>query len=129
VENFNTSVLPFEQFSGGMMYAASTVPMEPSYPIPGMYGDDFWIQSTQMGEAMKLGDTTYYPQFAGYNNEVESYYEPESMQMSGYLSGFEPSFESINQRCTETGQPPGSIKEASFQNSMRHQSFPPCSNR
>jgi exosome complex exonuclease RRP6 len=128
VGNFNT-VLPLQQFSVGMMHSANTVPTESLYPIPRMYGDDFWIRSTQMGEMMQLGDTAYYPQLAGYSTEVQSYYEPESMQMPGYLSGFEPGFESIDQRGTGTGQPPGSIKETSFQNSMKQQSFPPSSNR
>ncbi|KAK3148332.1 hypothetical protein QOZ80_3BG0293720 [Eleusine coracana subsp. coracana] len=103
VENFNTSVLPFQQFSG-----ANIMPKESLYPVSGMYSDDFWIQSAQMGEVMQLGDTAYYPQFAGYNSEVDSHYEPESMHMSGYLSGFDPG---INQRGTGTGQPHGNVKE------------------
>ncbi|GJM93742.1 hypothetical protein PR202_ga10327 [Eleusine coracana subsp. coracana] len=104
VENFNTSVLPFQQFSG-----ANIMPKKSLYPVSGMYSDDFWIQSTQMGEVMQLGNTAYYPQFAGYSSEVDSHYEPESMHMSGYLSGFDPG---INQRGTGTGQPHGSVKES-----------------
>ncbi|GJM93740.1 hypothetical protein PR202_ga10325 [Eleusine coracana subsp. coracana] len=36
VKNFNTSVLPFQQFSG-----ANIMPKESLYPVSGMYSDDF----------------------------------------------------------------------------------------
>lgn len=116
VENFKPSALPFQQLTGGAK-SASIAPSEPYYPNLGMHSDNVWIQSTQMNEATQLGNTTYYPQPGGY-----SYYEPEGMQMSGYLSDFEPGFQSINQRSTGTGQTPG--KEVSFQSSVRRQSFP-----
>ncbi|KAF8721242.1 hypothetical protein HU200_023167 [Digitaria exilis] len=113
LENFGSSVLPFQQqFSGG----------ESFYPNTGMHSDNIWIQSTQMNEGMQLGNMTYYPHLTGYNTEVVgSHYEPEGMQMSSYLSGFEPAFQSMSQS-TGTGLP---HKEGNFQNSMRRQSYPP----
>ncbi|WVZ55531.1 hypothetical protein U9M48_006178 [Paspalum notatum var. saurae] len=90
----------------GRVKSAAIEPSEPYYPNLGMHSDNVWIQSTQMNEAMQMGNTTYYPQLSGYGTEVVgSHYEPEGMQMSGYLSGFEPGSQSINQRSTGTGQP------------------------
>ncbi|XP_062216755.1 protein RRP6-like 1 [Phragmites australis] len=123
-------LLPFQQLSGGVKRSATIVPTESSYPNQGMHSDNFWIQSTQMNEVMQLGNTTYYPQLPGYNTEVVgSHYKPEGTQMPSYLSGFDPGFQSINQRSTGTGQPPGRNKEGSFQSPMRRQSFPPSGNR
>ncbi|XP_066388730.1 protein RRP6-like 1 [Miscanthus floridulus] len=119
VENFRSSVFPSQQLSGGV---------KPFYPNAGMHIDNVWIQTTQMNETMQLGNTPYYTQLPGYSTEVVgSRYEPEGLQMSGYLSGFEPGIESINQRSTVTGQPPGRHKEGNFQSSVRRQSFPPSS--
>jgi len=119
VENFRSSVFPSQQLSGGV---------KPFYPNAGMHSDNVWIQTTQMNETMQLGNTPYYTQLPGYSTEVVgSRYEPEGLQMSGYLSGFEPGIESINQRSTVTGQPPGRHKEGNFQSSVRRQSFPPSS--
>jgi exosome complex exonuclease RRP6 len=82
-----------------------------------------------MNEAMQLGNATYYTQLPGYSTEVVgSHYEPEGMQMSSYLSGFEPAFQSVSQS-TGTGLPPGRNKEGNFQNPMRRQSYPPSGNR
>lgn len=127
LENFGSSVLPFQQqFSGGAKHSTAIGTMESFYPDTGMHSDNIWIQSTQMNEAMQLGNTTYYPHLAGYSTEVVgSHYEPEGMQMANYLSGFEPAFQSISQS-TGTGLPP---KEGNFQNSMRRQSYPPSGNR
>ncbi|KAJ1298723.1 hypothetical protein BS78_01G475500 [Paspalum vaginatum] len=109
----------------GRAKSAAIEPSEPYYPNLGMHGDNVWIQSTQMNEAMQLGSTTYYQQLSGYGTEVVGrHYEPEGMQMSGYLSGFEPGFQSINQRSTGTGQPHGRHNEVSFQSSARRKSFP-----
>ncbi|OQU93201.1 hypothetical protein SORBI_3001G498600 [Sorghum bicolor] len=119
VENFRSSVFPSQQLSGGV---------KPFYPNAGMHSDNVWIQTTQMNETMQLGNTPYYTQLPGYSTEVVgSRYEPEGLQMSGYLSGFEPGIESINQRSTVIGQPPGRHMEGSFQSSVRRQSFPPSS--
>ncbi|CAN6296458.1 unnamed protein product [Urochloa humidicola] len=128
VENFRSSVLPFQQFSGGVKHSAAIGSTESFYPNTGMHSDNVWIQSTQMNEAMQLGNTTYYPQLPGYSTEVVgSHYEPE-VQMSNYMSGFEPTFQSISQS-TGTGQPPGRNKEGNFQKPMRRQSYPPSGNR
>ncbi|KAF8720280.1 hypothetical protein HU200_023908 [Digitaria exilis] len=106
LENFGSSVLPFQQ-----QFSA----IESFYPNTGMHNDNIWIQSTQMNEGMQLGNMTYYPHLPGYNTEVVgSHYEPESMQMSSYLSGFEPAFQSMSQS-TGTGLP---HKEGNFQNSI-----------
>ncbi|CAL4929145.1 unnamed protein product [Urochloa decumbens] len=121
--------LPFQQFSGGVKHSAAIGPAESFYANTGMHSDNVWIQSTQMNEAMQLGNATYYPQLPGYSTEVVgSHYEPEGMQMSSYLSGFEPTFQSISQS-TGTGLPPGRNKEGNFQNPMRRQSYPPSGNR
>ncbi|OEL38949.1 Protein RRP6-like 2 [Dichanthelium oligosanthes] len=123
VENFRSSVLPFQQFSGGVKHSAAIGTTESFYPNTGMHSDNVWIQSTQVNEEMQLGNSTYYPQLLGYNTEVVgSHYEPEGMHMSSYLSGFEP--ESMG-----TGLPPGRNKEGNFQNPMRRQSYPPSGNR
>ncbi|KAG2554648.1 hypothetical protein PVAP13_9KG595900 [Panicum virgatum] len=129
VDNFRSSVLPYQQFSGGMKHSAAIGPTESFYPNTGIQSDNAWIQSTQMNEAMQLGNATYYTQFPGYSTEVVgSQYEPEGMQMSSYLSGFEPAFQSVSQS-PGTGVPPGRNKEGSFQNPMRRQSYPPSGNR
>ncbi|RCV46468.1 hypothetical protein SEVIR_9G538800v4 [Setaria viridis] len=129
VENFRSSVLPFQQFSDGVKHSAAIGPTESFYPNTGMHSDNVWIQSTQMNEAMQLSNATYYPQLPGYSTEVVgNHYEPEGMQMSSYLSGFEPTFQSISQS-TGTGLLPGRNKEGNFQNPMRRQSYPPSSNR
>ncbi|PAN51502.1 hypothetical protein PAHAL_9G598800 [Panicum hallii] len=129
VENFRSSVLPYQQFSGGAKHSAAIGPTESFYPNTGMQSDNAWIQSTQMNEAMQLGNATYYTQLPGYSTEVVgSHYEPEGMQMSSYLSGFEPAFQSVSQS-TGTGLPPGRNKEGNFQNPMRRQSYPPSGNR
>ena len=129
VENFRSSVLPHQQFSGGVKHSAAIAPMESFYPNTGIQSDNAWIQSTQMNEAMQLGNRSYYTQFPGYSTEVVgSHYEPEGMQMSSYLSGFEPAFQSVSQS-TGTGVPPGRNKEGNFQNPMRRQSYPPSGNR
>uniref|UniRef100_A0A0A9D7K7 Uncharacterized protein n=1 Tax=Arundo donax TaxID=35708 RepID=A0A0A9D7K7_ARUDO len=113
-----------------MNHSATIVPTESLYPNQAMHNDNFWIQSTQMNEMMQLGNTTYYPQLPAYSSEVVgSQYEPDVMQMPSYLSGFEPGFQSINQRSTGTGHPPGRNKEGSFQNPMRRQSYPPSGKR
>jgi len=128
VDNFRSSVLPYQQFSGGMKHSAAIGPTESFYPNTGIQSDNAWIQSTQMNEAMQLGNATYYTQFPGYSTEVVgSQYEPEGMQMSSYLSGFEPAFQSVSQS-PGTGVPPGRNKEGSFQNPMRRQSYPPSGN-
>ncbi|RLN41138.1 protein RRP6-like 1 isoform X2 [Panicum miliaceum] len=125
VENFRSSALPYQQFSGGVKHSAAIGPTESFYPNTGMQSDNAWIQSTQMNEGMQLGNTTYYTQLPGYSTEVVgSHYEPEGMQMSSYLSGFEPAFQSVSQS-TGTGVPPGRNKEGNFQNPMRRQSYPP----
>lgn len=130
VEDFESYVLPFLQLSGGVKHLATIASSKPFYPNPGMHSDNVWIQSTQMNETMQLGNTTYYPQLPGYSAEVVgSHYDPEGLQMSGYLSGFEPGIQSINKRSTVIGQPPGRHKEGSFQSSVRRQSFPPSSYR
>ncbi|KAL6649251.1 hypothetical protein ACP70R_013475 [Stipagrostis hirtigluma subsp. patula] len=130
VEEFKSAVHPFQQFSGGVKHSTAIAPTESLYPNQGMHNDNAWIQSTQMNEVMQLSNTTYYPQFPGYSTEaVGNHYESEGMQSSGFLSGFEPGFLSLNQRSTGTVQPPGRNKEGSFHNAMRRQSFPPSGNR
>lgn len=130
MENFRSSVLSFQQFSDGVKHSAAIGPVESFYPNTGMHSDNnVWMQSTQMNEAMQLGSATYYPQLPGYSSEaVGNRYEPEGMQMSSYLSGFEPTLQSISQS-TGTGLLPGRNKEGNFQNPMRRQSYPPSSSR